>query len=92
MEAWHGANPPGSEDAAAAAAYVSSASAKLATLQNLLPGMVQMDWRSPAADGFSSLMESCVLSIGQTLGEFEAAKEALARYEAELGLLGQGDG
>ena len=51
-----------------------------------------MDWRSPAADGFSSLMESCVLSIGQTLGEFEAAKEALARYEAELGLLGQGDG
>ncbi|MBP3035562.1 hypothetical protein J2M53_04730 [Arthrobacter sp. zg-ZUI100] len=58
----------------------------------MLPGMVQMDWRSQAADEFSSLMESCGLSIGQTLEEFEAARVALARYETELGMPGQGDG
>lgn len=91
MESVYGENPPGLSEAEAGAGYVQAAVEELERLERDLPRLLQMEWRSQAADEFTQFLHDCVSRIGGTARDFETAADALARYADELRLLNSGD-
>lgn len=86
-----GENPPGTSEAAEGLGYVESVLEDLESLERELRGLLQMNWRSEAADEFAEYLSGCVRRVEQTAGEYQAAAEVLKGYANELLLLQAGD-
>ena len=86
-----GEDPPGTAEAADGLGYVEGVLGDLESLERELRGLLQMNWRSEAADEFAEYLSGCIRRVEQTAGEYQGAAEVLKRYATELQLLDTGE-
>ena len=91
MDAMYGGNPPGLSDAEAGIRYVRMVIGELESMARALPRLVDMNWRSRAADKFAAVLQERVTGLRRSVDDFETAAEALTRYADELRALGRGE-
>lgn len=81
-------NPADIYAAGHAVTYVSKAVEELEDIERLLPGLIRMEWRSPAASRFEELFGTQIRSISTTLADLRDCAEAVDRHAEELRSLG----
>ncbi|MDN3480704.1 hypothetical protein QMA10_02025 [Arthrobacter sp. APC 3897] len=81
-------NPRDVYAAAEAAAEVVKAVKELAGIEQELPALIRMDWYSPAAAEFTTLLRQSIGNVSTTLEDLQTCAGAVARHVEELRALG----
>lgn len=84
MEAVDGANLAGLSEAAEGLDYVQAVIRDLGSVELELRALLQMEWRSEAAEECAEYLHECVRRVEQTVGDYEAAAQVLADYGNEI--------
>ncbi|MET4060849.1 hypothetical protein ABIB35_002406 [Arthrobacter sp. UYP6] len=81
-------NPADVYAANRAAAYVIRAAEELTAIEQVLPGLVRMEWRSEAAGRFEELCGQHIKSVSATAADLRDCAAAVEQHVQELRSLG----